>query len=204
MPRGNDPAAQSRLADKYGKDAGNADVLIQANAARFTREMRASGLLPVNEEATEALDVSKLATAVGADRGQIVAHAVRGEYATAVVSDSNGVVWKTAVPLEYAVQGKKFVSAVKTADDAERVTLNAEAAAAQKVADAQVKADQIVADAQAKAAQVVADEIAKATDEVRKAAQKAFREVAGEVAPAPVAAEVPAPAPRKKPAKSAE
>lgn len=216
MPRGNDPAALSRLADEYGSNAGNADALIQANASRFSREMRAAGLLPVNEEATEALDVSKLAAAIDADGGQIISHAVRGEYATAVLESADGVIWKTAVPLENAQKGKKFKPSVESAQDAESVQLNAEAKAAAKVAAAELQAQEIVAEAQAQAAKVVQDEIAKATEEARKAAQKAFKEAAT-AAGAPVVkteapvvevadeepAEKPA-KPRRRPAKSSE
>ena len=217
MPRGNDPAALSRLADEYGSNAGNADALIQANASRFSREMRAAGLLPVNKEATEALDVSKLAAAIDADGGQIISHAVRGEYATAVLESADGVIWKTAVPLENAQKGKKFKPSVESALDAETVKLNAEAQAAAKVAAAELKADEIVAEAQAKAAKVVQDEIAKAAEEARKVAQKAFKEAAAATAGAPVVetvapvaevadeepAEKPA-KPRRRPAKSSE
>jgi len=178
MPRGNDPAALSRLADEYGSNAGNADVLIQANAARFTRELRAAGLLPVDEAATEALDVSKLAVAVGADGGQVISYTVRGNYATAVIESATGAIRKTAVPLENALKGKKFKSAVLTVQDAESVQFAAEAQAAAKVAAAELKADEIIAEAQVQAAKVIREEIARAGTEARKAAQKAFKEAA--------------------------
>jgi hypothetical protein len=78
MPRGNDAeSALHELADRFGKGVGNAEMLIDANLAANTQELREAQLLPRDEEATAEArkEIDKLK---GPDGEEVVSVAVRG------------------------------------------------------------------------------------------------------------------------------
>jgi len=63
------------LADQFGEGVGNAEELINANAARRTAELATISSLPVLQEATNDFDLDKLE---GPDGEYVVDAAVRG------------------------------------------------------------------------------------------------------------------------------
>lgn len=67
MPRGNDnetpeqkAATLHQLADQFGEGVGDAEALINANAAHRTTELAAISTLPVIQDETNELDLDKL------------------------------------------------------------------------------------------------------------------------------------------------
>lgn len=178
MPRGNDPTALQRIADEYGANAGNAEKLIEANAARYTRAMREAALLPIDEEATAELDPAKVAKAVGCDAEDIAAFAVRGHYVS-VVLDQDGAITKTAVPLDSVEAGEAYTAPIETLEDTERVRHEAQAQADTSVQAALAKAQKVLDDAQAKAAKLIRDATAKAQATADRTHAEAVAELQG-------------------------
>lgn len=88
MPRGNDAAAAlSDLASKFGKGVGNAEELIEASLKFRSQALRRAELLPIDEKATKALDLSDLH---GPDGERVVTATVRGGTTVIVYEDSRG------------------------------------------------------------------------------------------------------------------
>lgn len=95
MPRGNDKQAQDaqlhELADKFGEGVGNAEELIQANAAARTSDLAAISALPVLQKDTADLDLDKLE---GPNGEYVIDASVRGSGRTkgtiVVVEDELG------------------------------------------------------------------------------------------------------------------
>lgn len=81
MPRGNDKdtaetqQALHELGDQFGEGVGNAEELINANAALRTAELAAIAVLPVIQADTDALDLDELE---GPDGEYVVDACVRG------------------------------------------------------------------------------------------------------------------------------
>lgn len=162
----------ARLAQDYGDNAGNAQQLIDANNARYTREMREAMLLPVNEEATAALDLKKVAAAFDVDEVKPGDAKVRGSYVVAQWLH-NGVFVKSALDADAVGKGKPVKLKVADAEDAARARFAAQADAAESVQDAQSKADKLIADAEAKARKLIADAVQDATAAVKKITKQA-------------------------------
>lgn len=89
MPRGNDSeAAAAEFAAKVGEHA-NAEDLIAAHRASIDRDVARASLSPIDQGATDALDLESLRVAKGE---RVIAAAVRGGIVIAVVEDENGTV----------------------------------------------------------------------------------------------------------------
>ena len=107
MPRGND------VGDAPTTEGGgiNTEALIQQTQDARSDELERAQLTPVDEEATAALDVSKLS---GPNGEEAVAAAVRGEYTVVVYVDARGGYSKW-VPVEKKAS-KKAAKPAKVAD----------------------------------------------------------------------------------------
>jgi hypothetical protein len=89
MPRGNDAeAAAAEFAAKVGEHA-NAEDLITAHRASIDRDVARASLAPIDQGATDALDLEALKVAKGE---RVIAAAVRGGIVIGVVEDENGTV----------------------------------------------------------------------------------------------------------------
>lgn len=89
--------ARREFEEEHGVEAGNAEFIIKANKARFSRELRKASLLPLDVVATTALDLDKVNSKVD---GELKSAAVRGPYVVAVVADDKGVTSKTVLAAE--------------------------------------------------------------------------------------------------------
>lgn len=87
MPRGNDESAARDLVAKHGEVAGNAEKLIEQTYADRTPEFEAAQMKSLDEEATAALDISKLS---GPNGETVVSAAVRGGATIVVYEDDKG------------------------------------------------------------------------------------------------------------------
>lgn len=87
MPRGNDESAARDLAAQHGEGVGNAEQLIEQTYADRTPELEAAQMKSVDEEATAALDISKLS---GPNGEEVVSAAVRGGVTIVVYVDEKG------------------------------------------------------------------------------------------------------------------
>lgn len=107
MPRGNDKEAQEtqlhELADQFGEGVGNAEELINANAARRTQELAAISSLPVIQADTDQIDLDKLS---GPNGEYVVDAVIRGAGRTkgliAVYEDEGARTHKFLVESNYA------------------------------------------------------------------------------------------------------
>lgn len=91
MPAGNDSAAaQAELADQFALGQARAEDLRSANRARYPNELRTAQLKERNDEATEALDWSKAASACDVDVEDVLDAAVRGDQVVVVFEDDRG------------------------------------------------------------------------------------------------------------------
>lgn len=87
MPRGNDESAARDLAASVGEGVGNAEDLIERTYADRTPELEAAQMKALDEEATAALDISKLS---GPNGEEVVSAAVRGGVTIVVYVDDKG------------------------------------------------------------------------------------------------------------------
>ena len=87
MPRGNDESAARDLAESVGEGVGNAEQLIEQTYADRTPELEAAQMKSLDEEATAALDISKLS---GPNGEEVVSAAVRGGTTIVVYVDAKG------------------------------------------------------------------------------------------------------------------
>lgn len=100
MPRGNDPDARRDFLERHGTlnpdlPTTNAEELIRAHSVSQSRAVAKASLLPVNNTATDELDLDSLDDKAG---GHVVAAAVRGNAVVCVVEDETGRTYKTVVP----------------------------------------------------------------------------------------------------------
>lgn len=182
MPRGNDPSAAAELADRYGDGAGNAEALIEANAARFSQELVAAQLLAIDYEASEELDLEKVGKAADLSDGAVVrSAAVRhgqddasGGYVT-LVYEANGRLGKAALVRD----GDKLENPsaeVRSSADVHRAALHADVTARQRAAEAIAEAEAQAAQAKEKALAEAQKEIEKAQADARKIREDAVRD----------------------------
>ena len=87
MPRGNDESAAHDLVAKHGEGVGNAEKLIEQTYADRTPEFEAAQMKALDEDATAALDISKLS---GPNGEPVVSAAVRGGVTLVVYEDDKG------------------------------------------------------------------------------------------------------------------
>jgi hypothetical protein len=125
MPRGNDPDAERDFKREYG-DQGNAEKLIQAHRASFSADLLAAQRKPVDNRATEALDLSSLS---GPNGETILSAAVRGGKVIGVWLDEDET-HKTGILDEDAPEGEGETSSAtggKVASSATRAKAQQEA-----------------------------------------------------------------------------
>ncbi len=131
-PRGNDKDAQkaqlSELADDFGAGVGNAEALIQANAALRTSELAEISSLPVVQEETEELDLDSLE---GPDGEYVLDAAVRGSGRTkgtvVIFEDEQGRIGKHLADYEKGsgASGTRKSSHVKERGETKAADANA-------------------------------------------------------------------------------
>jgi hypothetical protein len=102
VPRGNDAeAAAAELSAKVNVPL-NAEEMIEANAARMTKELRVANLRPVDQEATDELGEDGAQKLVG-DDAVVLGYAVRGPFVVVVSEDEDGRTTKQA----FVAEGKE-------------------------------------------------------------------------------------------------
>lgn len=148
MPRGNDPTAASELADQYGSGAGNAEALIDANALRMSEELRAAQMLTYDPDATNALDLGKVADVAGVDK--VLSAAVRGDYVVFVAEAADGRVFKDVLRRD-----GEDLEAIEVEDSPARAQLRAQVEASRAIKSAEAEAERIRAEARAKADEIL-------------------------------------------------
>ena len=134
-----DPQAEAAFAGQYGIHP-NAEALLAAHRASFDPALEAALLKPVDQEATDELDLSEIEPAQG---GKVTAAAVRGGVIVYVAEGEDGRSYK-------AVQAEDHEPPVKPADVAvseAAVTVNANIEA--KVAEFRESLQEAAAEAMA-------------------------------------------------------
>jgi len=172
MPRGNDPEAAAELAAAYGDNAGNAELLIEANQVRYSPELTTAQMLERDEDATRELDKAEVAKATDLDEDKVTSYAVRGDYVVYTFVGPDGRTYKDVLTRD----GKKLSQ--PKSDSPARAALRAQADANAKVREAQAEAEAILAKAREEAGQMVADAAAKAQDQAGKDTAKAVKAAA--------------------------
>jgi len=99
MPRGSDAEAAGQELKARTGVVPNAEALIAANQARFSRELQAASKRPIDMKATDEMDEDE-AKGYLEDEGEVVSYAVRGPFVVVVYEDENGVLHKSAHPFK--------------------------------------------------------------------------------------------------------
>lgn len=106
MARGNDAeAAERELKEQYG-GAPNAEEMIRTHRASQDPRMHRASLSPIDQGATNALDLSGLKVGKGE---RVMSASVRGGYVIAVVEDERGNYMKRLMDLPKAAKEKSTI-----------------------------------------------------------------------------------------------
>lgn len=172
MPRGNDPTAAADLANEFGASAGNAEELINANNLRYSEDLTAANMLPLDQKATEKLDSDKIAKT--ADVDEVLGYAVRGKYVVYVAESPDGRTYKDVL-----VRDGDKLNQPEDDNSPQRAEFRARAEAAQSVREAKAEGEKILAEARqeanetiAKAQQEAEEKAAEARSDAQEASEK--------------------------------
>lgn len=187
MARGNDAAAAAaEFRGQYGL-TGNAEDLIQANRSAYPAELRAASLLPVNEPATNELDLEGLGGKLDiGDESRVLDAAVRGDQVIAVVETQSGHIYKqvlstddAGVDLGQVPRGMRYHTP-RNIEDPAFESIQAQVRVNQIIAQARVEAEQIIQDAREQAQQEAAEKAQSAIQEAQEEAQQEAEQQAQE------------------------